>query len=288
VFELKRNWLVLAALAVSLTACGDKEEANLQSSSGAGAVTQVAVTQASVAAKTVENKNEPDPRVPPSDYINMTDEARDSSFLYMALSDPSDIESGVYYMTADDDDETQRLAFEYVSTKDAFRKKEIFEILSPKIEERIKFPRRYGYIEIPSGLNSYDFDRKGFVIDQFDPNKRGNVYYRYKVPVTARTLINGVSHNTDMESPRILLINSEDFSFLPVQDTPTARKIEEIRSGKQGTRLRIYFYVQESKKIALQAGRKYGLSERTHKSLITRVQWFAPGESVPLIDYAGN
>jgi len=283
VFGQKKNWFVFAALAVSLTACGDKEEASLPSSSEAAAV-----AQAPVAAKAVENKNAPDPRVPLSDYINMTNDAVNSSFLYIALSDPSNIESAVYYMTADDDDEAQRLAFEYISTKDVFRKKEIVEILSPKIEQKIKSSKRYGYIEIPSGLNSYDFDKKGFVIDQFDPNKRRTIFYRYEVPVEARSLINGVSYNTEMKSPRILFDNVKDFLFLPVRDESTARKVEGLRNGKQGTRLRVYFYVQESKKMSLSAGRGYDPEQNTNRSLITRIQWFAPDESTPLIDYAGD
>jgi len=143
----------------------------------------------------------------------------------------------------------------------------------------------------PQPALPYDFDRKGFEIDGFDPRKLQNTPggFSYRLTVQARTLVNNVRYNTNLKSPQVRFVNREEFSFFPVADETLARKIEKIRTD-DAARLRIYFYVQKSGIINTKNGYGYPISLEANTAVITRAQWFVPeeGESTLLLDYAAK
>lgn len=133
---------------------------------------------------------------------------------------------------------------EYRNTYDTFRKNDLLNAIKPQLEQKIKDAAALPYVWMQvnhAGLGAYDFERKGFPVDEFEP---GNERYFH-----------------DDSSYRIAWANGDQVRFLSVPDEAAAREIESLRHIAQGVQMRIYFFAQSA-----------DLNQRIVQAYVTRVR----------------
>ena len=135
---------------------------------------------------------------------------------------------------------------EYRETNDSFRKNDLMQAIKPQLEEKIAVAKSmpYGWMDIEDSdnLGAYDFERKGFPIEEFQSGR-----YRY---------IN------DAYQYKLTWANHGQVAFAPVPDETTARQLESMRTNYSNKpRLKIYFFAQSA-----------DLNEQKVDAIVTRVQ----------------
>lgn len=141
---------------------------------------------------------------------------------------------------------------EYRSTSDSFRRNDLLKAIQPQLEQQIAAAdsNRYLWVEIDQpSVRAYDFERKGFPIEDFD---RGSYRYFYD--------------NNDYSYD---WANGAQVAFAPVPDEAVARQIETLRSSYNPPKLKVFFYIQSADLN----------SQRVH-AYVTRVQLLGKGGSV--------
>lgn len=213
----------LSALALAgtllLTACAGKDEPPVDEArapSGAlGEAVRKAEETAKHAALPTADSNRPLDRYP------AIKSGQQVMFLYVAAS----------RLPPDFDALAEAHSREYRQTSDAFRRSDLLKALRPQLEQGIAdaVAAPYGWVEIDDAeLQSYDFERKGFVVGEFSSPGR----YRYF---------------NDASNYSYTWANHEQVAFAPVADEAVARELESMR-GKWNNkpRLRIYFFAQSA------------------------------------------
>lgn len=219
--------LVLACLAgVALAACGGKGE-NEQKSAAPGS--QIGIQAATPVAPTL---SQADASMPMAQYQKIS--AERLVYLYHALSGlPID-----YEKIAD------QVSVEYRTTTDSFKKKDILEVLKPRIDAAIadaKTTGRYIFLDFPRAsvsLGHYAGATKSF-------------------PIQGLPVDEGQYLSLQQSPYRMVFTNGSVFKTLPIADEAKAREIEStISSGiKDGiitytnvypTNARLYLYAQAS------------------------------------------
>ena len=234
----KTTLMLMTASVLALSAC-KQDSKNTDAGSGTdrpattgmlGAAADKAKAKAAVAAIP-----QPDATKALSSYPEI-DSGMQIMFLYVAASrlPPDFIKlSETYYS-------------EYRETNDSFRKNDLMQAIRPQLEEKIAIAKSmpYGWMEIDDSdnLDAYDFERKGFPIDEFESER-----YRY---------IN------DAYQYKLSWANHGQVAFAPVPDEAVARQLEAMRTNySDKPKLKIFFFAQSA-----------DLNEQKVNAIVTRVQ----------------
>lgn len=134
---------------------------------------------------------------------------------------------------------------EYRQTSDTFRKRDLLEALKPRIEQAIAqaAAEPYAWVQLDGAdLQPYDFERKGFQLDEFAADHR--------------------RFFTDLSEYSYTWANRGQVLFAPVADEAIAREIEATRTKWNATpSLRIFFFAQSA-----------NLDRQNIDAYVTRVQ----------------
>lgn len=164
-----------------------------------------------------------DASVPVEKYVPLTS-GNQLMFMYYGLSNmPVDYEKVASIYSRD-----------YRATSDAFKKQDILKALTPRIDAEIAKAKelRYYQVEFDANLGSYDFNAKGFPVD----NSIGPDSYGY------------FSDNRDY---RYSFTNGDKYKLLKVEDEAKARQIEALvenyrRDYRRRMRLVYYAFAQDA------------------------------------------
>lgn len=211
--------LLMVAVALALSACKKDDDANVTNNAAApsGLLGQAAdKAKAEGAAAALP---QPDANKPLSNYDEV-DAGNQVMFLYVAASKlPPD-----YTKLA------EAYSKEYRNTNDAFRRNDLLQAIKPQLDQKIAQAKAdpYGWMQVDeANLGTYDFQRKGFPVGEFDDGR-----YRYF---------------NDNYSYKIGWSNYRQLAFLPVTDEALARQIEATRSNYGNRpRLKVYFFAQSA------------------------------------------
>ena len=234
----KITMTLMAASVLALSAC--KQEAK-NADAGSDADAPAPTGMLGAAADKVKAKTaaaavpQPDATRPLSSYPEV-DSGMQIMFLYVAASrlPPDVVKLAETYSS------------EYRETNDSFRKNDLMQAIKPQLEEKIAIAKAmpYGWMEIDDSdnLGAYDFERKGFAIEEFQSER-----YRY---------IN------DAYQYKLSWANHGQVAFAPVPDEAVARQLESMRTNYSNKpRLKIYFFAQSA-----------DLNEQKVNAIVTRVQ----------------
>ncbi len=119
---------------------------------------------------------------------------------------------------------------DFARASDEFRKNDLLVALKPKIDEEVAKAgkRRYAKMTIDNPIQKYDFDKKGFPVDD---SLWQSGSYRY-------------FH--DNSAYRLGFSNGDAFRYLSVASEEGARTIEGMRSKYEPLQMVVYFYTQEA------------------------------------------
>ncbi len=150
---------------------------------------------------------------PLDQYVKLTS-GNQIMFMYYGLSN----------MPLDYEKIAQVYSQEYRATNDAFKQKDILNALKPRIDSEIAKAKniRYFSVEEEANLASYDFNAKGFTLN----NEIGADSYGWF---------------NDNPTYKYAFTNGEAFKILKVADETKAREIESLT--KKYPRMRLVFYV---------------------------------------------
>ena len=230
--------MLMTASVLALSACKqDSKNTDAGSGTDRPAATGVLGAAADKAkAKTVAaTVPQPDATKPLSSYPEV-DSGMQIMFLYVAAS----------RLPPDFTKLAETYSSEYRETNDSFRKNDLMQAIKPQLEEKIAVAKSmpYGWMDIDDSdnLGAYDFERKGFPIEEFQSGR-----YRY---------IN------DAYQYKLTWANHGQVAFAPVPDETTARQLESMRTNYSNKpRLKIYFFAQSA-----------DLNEQKVNAIVTRVQ----------------
>ena len=230
--------MLMTASVLALSACKqDSKNTDAGSGTDRPAATGVLGAAADKAkAKTVAaTVPQPDATKPLSSYPEV-DSGMQIMFLYVAAS----------RLPPDFTKLAETYSSEYRETNDSFRKNDLMQAIKPQLEEKIAVAKSmpYGWMDIDDSdnLGAYDFERKGFPIEEFQSGR-----YRY---------IN------DAYQYKLTWANHGQVAFAPVPDETTARQLESMRTNYSNKpRLKIYFFAQSA-----------DLNEQKVDAIVTRVQ----------------
>jgi len=244
-------------LATFLTGCGDSpEEAARKKAERSWAEGQAKIEQEKVLAEKAKKEERTRIAKVPFDQYHKMDPMR-MEFLYAALSDGKDIsekrvENLIKSISFDESSEVQALVINYFTNNDAFFRKEVREKIDPILKKKLgeSDDYRYVYVERPVELKPYDFDKKGFLIDE--NNRRTNLPVMFGVDRTINLHDQKMNVKLDVrvKSAAVMPTNRDEFMFFPVGEVEKAKKIESIRSEtafnvNENFRYRYYFYIHE-------------------------------------------
>lgn len=216
------RFAVPALLAAALTAgCGEKAK-----TPGAPEVTpnladaarpEVAAAQVQAQAKAALPKG--DPATPAANYTEI-DSGNQLMFAYL----------GVAGMPIDYNEVASSFSRDYAGASDEFKKNDLLKALKVKIDAGVAqaAQQRYVKIAIPSPVQKYDFEKKGFPLDSSVWEKGAYRYFG------------------DNNSYKIGFNNGAGFRYLNVPDEDKARVIEGLRSKYEAMHLVVYAYVQDA------------------------------------------
>lgn len=233
---MSRNAIAILILAtLSLSACKKAEDKpaddrNSPPTGVLGAATDKAKVKSAAAALP-----QPDPAKPLSTYPEI-DRGMQIMFLYVAASRlPPDLPKLAAVFSS-----------EYRETNDSFRKNDLMAAIKPQVEIKIAEARTspYGWMDIDDSdnLGAYDFERKGFAVEEFQSAR-----HRY---------IN------DASDYKLGWANHNQVAFAPVADEAVARQLEAMRTDYGNKpRLKIYFFAQSA-----------DLNSQKVNAIVTRVQ----------------
>lgn len=210
--------LTTFAATLLLAACGGGKDEATNTTPPAGSLLEAAKEKGTETAK--QNAlPKPDANKPLSSYPELTS-GQQVMFMYAAASKlPPDFEKMAEVYSR-----------EYRQSSDAFRRNDLLQAIKPQIEQGIAqaAAHPYAWVELEDAqLQGYDFQRKGFVVDEF-----GGSISRY---------FNDVPQYT------YTWINRDQLAFVPVADEATARELEALR-GKWDRKphLKVFFFAQSA------------------------------------------
>lgn len=230
--------MLMTASVLALSACKqDSKNTDAGSGTDRPAATGVLGAAADKAkAKTVAaTVPQPDATKPLSSYPEV-DSGMQIMFLYVAAS----------RLPPDFTKLAETYSSEYRETNDSFRKNDLMQAIKPQLEEKIAVAKSmpYGWMDIDDSdnLGAYDFERKGFPIEEFQSGR-----YRY---------IN------DAYQYKLSWANHGQVAFAPVPDEAVARQLEAMRTNySDKPKLKIFFFAQSA-----------DLNEQKVNAIVTRVQ----------------
>ena len=234
----KTTLMLMTASVLALSACKqDSKNTDAGSGTDRPAATGVLGAAADKAkAKTVAaTVPQPDATKPLSSYPEV-DSGMQIMFLYVAAS----------RLPPDFTKLAETYSSEYRETNDSFRKNDLMQAIKPQLEEKIAVAKSmpYGWMDIDDSdnLGAYDFERKGFPIEEFQSGR-----YRY---------IN------DAYQYKLTWANHGQVAFAPVPDEAVARQLEAMRTNySDKPKLKIFFFAQSA-----------DLNEQKVNAIVTRVQ----------------
>lgn len=242
---MTRTNLHLAALAavLLLAACGDKKN---DDSPPIGSLLEAAKEKGAEIVKQ-EALPKPDADKPLSSYPELTSDQQ-LMFLYTATSKlPPDFETMAKVYSR-----------EYRQSSDAFRKNDLLQAIKPQIEQGIAqaAAQPYAWLQLEDvKLESYDFQRKGFVVKEF--GQETSRFFEYGSPY------------------KLTWANRQQVVFAPVADEAIARELEAIREKwDRKPRLKVFFFAQSA-----------DLDKQQINAFVTRVQLIDRGGRV-LAEYS--
>lgn len=209
--------VVLAAM--MLTACSDKKDnasTDSAATTSAPAGLQGAMSEEGQKAAALATLPQAASNIQLTQYTELNS-GNQIMFLYYALSSlPVDYEQIASVYSRD-----------YMNTSDAFKKADILKALKPVIDAEIAKAKsnRYFVDAIDANLDSYDFNAKGFPI-QDDLSADSTRYYN------------------DNSTYKYQFTNGINAKMLKPNDENLARQIETMRNKYPTMRLRIYAFAQ--------------------------------------------
>ena len=234
----KTTLMLMTASVLALSAC-KQDSKNTDAGSGTdrpAATGMLGAAADKAKAKTVAaTVPQPDATKPLSSYPEV-DSGMQIMFLYVAAS----------RLPPDFTKLAETYSSEYRETNDSFRKNDLMQAIKPQLEEKIAVAKSmpYGWMDIDDSdnLGAYDFERKGFPIDEFESER-----YRY---------IN------DAYQYKLSWANHGQVAFAPVPDEAVARQLEAMRTNySDKPKLKIFFFAQSA-----------DLNEQKVNAIVTRVQ----------------
>jgi hypothetical protein len=209
-------------LSLMLASCGDKAD-SARSSVPAGpdapAQTDAPYVEASHADTTQAASGLPqaDMNKPLNSYPELQS-GQQIMFLYVAASKlpPDYAKLADYYSD------------EYRGTSDNFRKNDLLKAIKPQLEQKIQQAEAnpYAWMQVDGvNLGPYDFERKGFPVNEFEGNRERYFY--------------------DSGYYRLTWANADQMRFVSVSDETKAREIESLRT-QSAIPAKIYFFAQSA------------------------------------------
>lgn len=226
--------LTALAAALLLAACGGKKNDDSNNDAPpAGSLLEAAKEKGVEAAKQ-DALPKPDADRPLSSYPELTS-GQQVMFLYAAASKlPPDFEKMAEVYSR-----------EYRQSSDAFRKNDLLQAIKPQIEQGIAqaAAHPYAWVELEdTQLESYDFQRKGFVVKEFE----GGI----------------TRYFSDSPQYTYTWANRDQMAFAPVADEAIARELEAMRTRwDRKPRLKVFFFAQSA-----------DLNAQKVNAVVTRVQ----------------
>ncbi len=233
---MTRITLSITALsaALLLAACGGKkDETAAEQAPPSGSLLDAASEKGADAAKQ-DALPKPDANKPLASYPELSS-GQQVMFLYAAASKlPPDFEKMA-----------EAYSREYRDTHDAFRRNDLLKAIKPQLEQNIAqaAAQPYAWVELENTeLGSYDFQRKGFPVNEF-----GSGITRYF---------------SDSSQYTYTWANRNQVAFAPLADEALARELEAMRT-KWDTKplLKVYFFAQSA-----------DLNSQRVNAVVTRVQ----------------
>lgn len=119
---------------------------------------------------------------------------------------------------------------DFAQASDEFRKNDLLTALKPKIDDEVAKAgkRRYARMTIENPIQKYDFETKGFPVDEALWQSGSYRYFN------------------DNSAYRLGFSNGDAFRYLKVASEESARAIEALRSKYEPLQLVIYFFTQEA------------------------------------------
>ena len=241
---MQRTLPALFAIALTLSACGKKENDTPDAPASAPVATSTADLAAKAQVKAAAaSLPQADPATPAASYVDITS-GNQLMYSYIALSGvPPD-----YAAVA------QRISREYTSTDDAFRKQEVLDAIKPQIDAKVSEAKTRRYLRYQingqGALSPYAMDKGAFPAKFAEA---GTYYYMY-----------------DNSDYKLGFSNGDGYGLLKV-DQEAARKIEAARSGYKNFSIIVYAYAQEA-----------DMSARQVKAQIVKVAIKLNGEEIPV------
>lgn len=211
-----------------LSACGDKAAttpagADAKPNLADAAKPAVMAEQAKEQARAALPKG--DPNTPAGSYTDI-ESGNQLMFAYL----------GVAGMPIDYNEVATSYSRDYATASDEFKKNDLLKALKVKIDAGVAqaAQQRYVKLDIPSPVQKYDFEKKGFPLDSSVWEKGSYRYFG------------------DNSSYKIGFNNGASFRYLNVPEEDKARVIEGLRSKYESMHLVVYGYVQDadvSKKV---------------------------------------
>lgn len=250
---VRLSMLTLAS-ALLLAACGNKDDTASDTAQPPGGALGEAVRQAEATARRTSLPTADATR--PLDSYPAIKSGQQVMFLYVAASK----------LPPDFDKLAEAHSRDYRQTSDAFRRSDLLKALRPQLEQGIAdaVATPYGWVELDNAdLQSYDFERKGFVVGEFSTP-------------------GGYRYFNDASSFSYAWANQEQVAFAPVADEAVARELEAMRGNwNSKPRLRVYFFAQSADLNASRVNAlvtRVRITDRSGRVLVD----YGPDGSVPV------
>jgi hypothetical protein len=203
-------------IAAALAACGQKTDTAAPTLADATAPKAMEAIKEDVARASLPKANK---ATPIEDYIEFSS-GHQIMFAYLALA----------AMPVDYKEIASTYSQDFARASDEFRKNDLLIALKPKIDDEVSKAgkRRYAKMTIDNPIEKYDFDKKGFPVEN---SLWQSGSYRYF---------------NDNSAYRLGFSNGDAFRYLNVASEEGARTIEGLRSKYEPLQMVVYFYTQEA------------------------------------------
>lgn len=214
--------IVIASMVISACSKGDGDNPAPAPAPSLSDARNLEKVKKAVEEKKAADAPKADKSIPLEDYKKL--DGISLMFVYIAMSnDIVDYENIASVVSKD-----------FRIESDSFKKRDILNGLTPKIDESIGIMKRkeskYFITEYEADIGKYDFDAKFFPINNF--LNKGDGYYQY---------FNDASNWHWSEA------NKGKFEKLPISDEIMARKIESMRSNGNRMKILVYMFASDVK-----------------------------------------
>lgn len=217
--SIKLNVSALMIALLLMGGCSKSDDpANSNQSSADAPSMQDALSAEGQKAAAIAALPQANPDTPLEQYAKLTS-GNQLMFMYYGLSNmPVDYETIATLYSRD-----------YNATSDAFKRQDIIKALTPRIDAEIAKAKEFRYFqtEDDANLSSFDFNSKGFTVN----NQIG---------------ADSFSYFYDNRNFQYSFTNGEKFKHLKVEDEAKARQIESMVNKSPRMKLVIYAYVQDA------------------------------------------